>query len=88
MPGRGEVFVRLWAFIWANTFGYALILVAFPVGIVFGIIDLIWQLLLGGEGISDNNFGFNFFNKTLKWIFHQNSYAVTGNHSYMMFPEY
>lgn len=68
MGKRTEVLWRLFAVLWAWTVGALVMTIATPVGMVFGVLDLLWQLIAGSEGLSDSNIGFRIFVGSLMWI--------------------
>lgn len=78
--------MRLFAVLWAWTVGMLVLTVAMPIGMVFGVIDLLWQLLAGTEGISDGNIGFRVFTGSLKWVQELMMFGIAGSGEFQLLP--
>ncbi|UTF52752.1 hypothetical protein [Natronosalvus rutilus] len=78
MSMRKQAIVRLWALIWQFTVGYVLTIVVMIVGNIWMVIDLLWQLLLGSEGLSSGSSVGSYIESFWMWSAGQTVFAMTG----------
>lgn len=88
MSKRKDAIVRVWAFIWVNTFGWLLAMVVTTLGFIWGIVDVIWQLILGSDGLSASSTPAGWISDSLEWLVGQEIYAFTGANSFQWIPSF
>lgn len=83
---RMDALVRVWAFIWAWTVGSIVITVVTIIGLLWGIIDVLWQFIINSEGLSEGSRAAEIVTDTLQWGIDLVVYALTGKREFMWFP--
>ncbi|MFW5938321.1 MAG: hypothetical protein ACOCSN_05185 [Halanaeroarchaeum sp.] len=88
MGKRVDALWWIWAFIWVNTFGYLLALVVVTVGFVWGLVDVLWQLIVGTDGLSASSTPAGWVQSSLTWLVEQEIYAFTGANDFAWLPSF
>jgi len=78
MSKRTEALWRIWAFVWQGTIGYLALIVMGTIAFVFGVIDVLWQLLAGSDGLSESGTVGSHIGEAFSWSVGQTVYALTG----------
>lgn len=78
MSNRTDAAMRIWALLWQFTIGYVLAIVIGVVGTVWAVVDLLWQLITGGDGLSSSATPAQWVSRTLMWSAGQTIYGITG----------
>jgi hypothetical protein len=78
MGMRMDALWRVFQLIWVALIGYVLGAIFGVIGIVFMIIDVIWQMILGTEGLDPNGSVGSWLRGYIKWTERQTVYAITG----------
>jgi hypothetical protein len=78
MGKRMDALWRILAFIWITLVGYVAGTIILLVAIVWGIIDISWQLIVGTDGLDAMSTPAQIVENTLNWVAGQNIYALTG----------
>lgn len=86
MAGRMEALERIWAFIWVNTAGYLIAIVASILGLVLGTLDVFLQLLTGWEVLSSRGLGLGFVGRAFSWVSELLVFSLTGQGSFSWWP--
>lgn len=86
MAGRIEVPKRIFAFLWAWIVGSVVLFIALIVGGVFMVIDLVWQLITGGEGLSPTGMTASWVRGAYMWHAGQTTYGLTGQGELQLLP--
>jgi hypothetical protein len=78
MSKRMEALWRIWAFVWSIPASFVATIVGF-VGLIWGIADVAWQLVTGGDGLSESNRAAEFVIDVLYWPIDLVVFAYTGD---------
>lgn len=78
MAYRREAVMRIWALIWQVTVGYVAAAVIGFVAIAWMVLDVIWQLITGKEGLDSGSSIAGHIDNAFEWTASQTVYAVTG----------
>lgn len=74
---RMEALLRVWAFIWQGHLGYVLSVVFGIVGIIFMIVDVIWQLVWDSDGLDSQSTLSQAIQDAYQWNIGQTLFAFT-----------
>ncbi len=78
MSMRMQALGRIWALLWQAVIGYVLAIVIGVVATVWMVIDVLWQLILGSDGLSKDATPAKWVKRTLEWSMGQTLYSITG----------
>jgi hypothetical protein len=78
MAKRTEALWRIWAFIWSIVASFIASIVML-VGFVWGVVDVLWQLVTGGDGLSASSRPAEFVADVLYWPIDLTVFAFTGD---------
>lgn len=81
MDGLWRIVAFLWSFVAAFVASIAVV-----VGIVWGAIDVFWQLITGSDGLSASSWPADLVSRTLRWPVDLQVYAYTGAGEMMWLP--
>ena len=85
MAKRMDAVWRILAFLWAFVAAFVVSLVAI-VAIVWGAIDVLWQLVLGSDGLSSSSSPARLIRRTIMWPVNLQLYAFLGEGSFQLLP--
>jgi hypothetical protein len=83
---RREALVRVLAAIWLLTVGAIISLIFQVFGIIYGVVDIIWQLIANSDGLRKNGSGAMWFKRGLVYLKEQTLFVVAGKHSFELLP--
>lgn len=83
---RVDALVRVWALLWAYVVGSIIAGVVFIVGLIWMLVDVVWQLIAGSDGLSATSMPAQWVQATFMWIAGQTNYALTGSGEFMWLP--
>ena len=86
MAYRKKALWRLAAFIWMMTVGWLVLIVISTVALVWGLIDVVWQLVVGTNGLSASSRPAMIVKDTYQWQADQMSFATTGDGEFAALP--
>jgi len=69
---------RLWTFAWQAVVGYALFIVISIVATIWGLVDIVWQLVTGWNTFSENSTPARWVSITFEWAVGQTLYGLLG----------
>lgn len=78
MSGRRQALMRIWVFLWQITVGALINGVVSIIAFVWAIVDLLWQLIWGGDGLSKDATPAEWVSRTLSWTTQQTIFVLTG----------
>ncbi len=78
MSKRIEALWRLWTLVWQATVGGVLNFVVGILALVWAIVDLLWQLIAGSDGLPADSTPGQWVSRTLSWTTQQTIYVITG----------
>lgn len=89
-PDRGgmrmDALVRVFALLWAWVVGAILGSIAFFVGLVWMVIDVVWQLITGREGLDAGGMLASWLQGIVQWGAMQTNYALFGDGEFKLLP--
>lgn len=85
MSKRTDALWRVAAFLWAWVATIAASIVA-VVGIIWGTLDVAWQLVVGSDGLSSSSMPAMWVKRILRWPIDLQIYAFTGDGEFMLLP--
>lgn len=88
MGQRGQALWRIWAFIWSITVGAILVGVIGLIGIIWGVIDVLWQLISGKNTLNENSRPATIVYETLMWDIHLLVFALLGRKQFRWLPDW
>jgi hypothetical protein len=80
--GRLEALHRVGVLFYTYFAAALLYIVLVPLSAAFFVIDFLWQLILGGEGLSDRNMVAMWLMGVYKWMLSNSEYAFFGKGSF------
>lgn len=86
MGMRVDALLRVVALLWVYTVGALISTVVFFVGLLWMVVDVIWQLIAGTDGLSSTSTPASWVKGTFMWIAGQTNYALTGSGDLMLLP--
>lgn len=86
MENRSNAVWRIIMLLWAWTIGGLIAGVIMVVGLIWGVVDILWQLILGTEGLMSDSRPAQFVSGSLHWFAEVHAYAFTGNGSVNFLP--
>jgi len=86
MGMRVDALLRVFALLWVYTVGALISTVVFFIGLLWMIADVVWQLIVGSDGLSSTSTPANWVKGTFMWIAGQTNYALTGSGDLMLLP--
>lgn len=86
MSTRKDAVVRAWAFLWGLFVGSFILGLALIVGIVWGGIDVLWQAIVGSDGLSSSSSPSRWVRGTYEWHADTMAYSFTGAGSFQWLP--
>lgn len=86
MAKRTDALWRIWAFIWAFPASFLASIVS-VIGLLWGIVDVLWQLVSGRDGLSASSGPAGIVKATLLWPTELMIYAFTGDGGMMWLPD-
>ena len=78
MGQRAEAVWRILAAIYAFTVASILTTIVFVIGAIWGIVDVIWQLISGRNDLSENSTPATIVGGTFRWQIEMLIFALTG----------
>lgn len=84
---RMDALWRLWAFLYMLFIASIVAGLATLAGIVWGLIDIVWQFFLDSEGLSEESRGAALIVDTLSWNHELLLYSLTGKGEFMWLPD-
>lgn len=88
MSYRRQAIWRIWAFLWSITVGAIITGVVGLVGIVWGIVDVLWSLATGRNDLSESSRPAKIVKETLVWDVDLLIYSLTGNRQFSWLPNW
>ena len=88
MAYRMKALWRILALIWAYTGGAIIASVAILLGLVLMVFDVLWQLILGREGLTADGMAFGFVKESLMWFWGQTLFFLIGDGSFELLPDW
>lgn len=70
--------MRIWALIWQATVGYVATIVIGLIAFVWAIVDLLWQLVLGSDGLDSSSTTATHIGDAFRWSVGQTLFTITG----------
>ena len=86
MGMRVDALKRVLALVWVYTIGGLIATVVFFIGLVWMLIDVIWQLIVGSDGLSQTSMPAQWVKGTFMWVAGQTNYALTGSGDLELLP--
>ena len=86
MGMRVDALLRVVALLWVYTVGALIASVVGFIGLLWMLVDVIWQLITGSDGLSSTSTPANWVKGTFMWIAGQTNYALTGSGDLMLLP--
>ena len=84
---RMDALWRVFAFLYSMFVASLIAGVVALVGIVWGVIDVLWQFLLNSEGLSEDSRPAKIVVDTLDWKVDLYTYSLTGKGDFMWLPD-
>lgn len=78
MGKRRDALLRVWTLLYQATVGYLAALVIGVIALVWMVVDVIWQLIFGSDGLSSSSMLAMQVSDSFEWAAGQTVYAVTG----------
>ncbi|WP_153952738.1 hypothetical protein [Halosegnis longus] len=75
---RAQALWRIIALVWQATVGYIVVVLVGLVALVWMLLDIIWQLLLGSEGLDEDGRAGMLVSSAFSWAIGQTIFALTG----------
>lgn len=90
MAYRRKAVMRLWAFLWQVIFGYTGGVLVSIIAIIWGVADVIVQLIFNRDWLSASSTPAMVVEKTLMWMAEQTIFAFTGGGAgeFQWLPDY
>lgn len=85
MGKRVDALWRIVAFVWAWVASFIAGFVSI-IGLIWGLIDVVWQLIIGTDGLSASSRPAMFVKRVLMWPVNLHIYAFTGSGSFQLLP--
>lgn len=85
MSKRMDALWRVAAFIWSVPAGIVSSF-AMIVGLLWGIVDVVWQLILGSDGLSASSMPAKWVKRLIMWPVNLTVYAITGSGDFQLWP--
>ena len=86
MGMRVDALKRILSLLWVYTIGGLITTVVFAVGLLWMLVDIIWQLIVGSDGLSATSMPSQWVKGTFMWIAGQTNYALTGSGDLELLP--
>jgi len=86
MGMRVDALLRVVALLWVYTVGALIASVVGFIGLLWMLVDVVWQLITGSDGLSSTSTPANWVKGTFMWIAGQTNYALTGSGDLMLLP--
>lgn len=86
MGMRVDALKRVFSLLWVYTVGGLITTVVFFIGLLWMIVDVVWQLIVGSDGLSATSMPAQWVKGTFMWIAGQTNYALTGSGSLKLLP--
>lgn len=83
---RMDALLRVFALIWAWFFGAILGSIAFTIGLLWMVLDVLWQLITGREGLSASGMLASWLQGIVQWGAMQTNYALFGDGEFKLLP--
>jgi hypothetical protein len=83
---RMDALVRVFALVWAWVVGGILGSIAFLVGLGWMVIDVVWQLITGREGLDAGGMLASWLQGIVQWGAMQTNYALFGDGEFQLLP--
>lgn len=83
---REDALMRVLAFLWAFVAAFVVGIVGI-IALIWGLIDVVWQLVFNSEGLDETGFAPEFVANTFWWAVDLEVYAFTGRKKFMWLPE-
>ena len=83
---RAKALMRVWAAIWAMTFGALVSTVFGIVALVWGIVDVLLELILNRDGLSASNPAAQWTVRSLDWLHEQSLFVIVGTGGFEWLP--
>ena len=78
MGQRAEAVWRILAAIYAFTIASIISTVVLVIGAIWGVVDVVWQLITGRNDLSENSTPAMIIKETLRWHINMLIFALTG----------
>lgn len=88
MGMRMDALWRILAFLWAYTVGGIVATIAVIIGIVWGLVDVTWQLITGRDGLSSSSRPAEIVRESIWWPIRLTVYSLTGKGEMEWLPSY
>lgn len=85
MGMRMDALWRIVAFVWAWVASFVAGFVSI-IGLIWGLIDVVWQLIIGTDGLSSGSRPARFVIRVIRWPVNLHVYAYTGRGSFQLLP--
>lgn len=85
MGRRWDALWRVVAFLWSIVAAFILS-IAIIGAMIYGVVDVLWQLFLGSEGLSENGSLASWIKRLLMWPVDLEIYAFTGDGEMQWLP--
>ena len=86
MGKRGDALWRIAALIDQAVLGYILAFIVGIVGLVWMVVDILWQLIAGSDGLSSSSTPAMWVDRFFSWSYEQTVFAITGKGSFQLLP--
>lgn len=83
---RDDALMRVLSFLWSFVAAFIASIIVI-VALVWGLVDVLWQLLLNSEGLDENGYAPELVANVLWWPVDLQVYAFTGRKKFMWLPE-
>ncbi len=75
---RAQALWRIIALVWQATVGYIVVVLVSLLAVVWMLLDIVWQLVAGSEGLDENGRAGMLVSSAFKWAYGQTVFALTG----------
>jgi len=86
MGMRVDALKRVFSLLWVYTVGGVITTVVFVIGLLWMLVDVVWQLIVGSDGLSATSTPAQWVKGTFMWVAGQTNYALTGSGNLKLLP--
>lgn len=83
---RRDALMRIFGAVWLFTVGYLISVLVMVFGIIYGVVDLVAQLLLNRDGLRESSGAAMWFNRGVRYGAHMTMYVVLGKDDFQWLP--
>jgi hypothetical protein len=83
---RAKALMRVFGAVYLFTIGYVISIIVMTFGIIYGAVDLVWQLLANSDGLSESGTGAMWLERGFRYGAHMTMYVALGKDDFQWLP--